>query len=281
MVDSELIVEVRKVELEILDEIHRVCTENNLKYSIAYGTLLGAVRHGGFIPWDDDIDVMMPREDFEKLVSIWNEKSLPGFILQTTDTSKDYTNNFAKICKDNTTFLQFEEHLGKDFHKGIYVDIFPGDRLADTELNRKKQFAACAINLLMSRRYTSGSGGITEFAERLILSLTKRNYRKIQSVTEEYFKKWNRCNTQKYIFPCTIRSCKKYYPSDMFDNLSLIKFEDKEYLAFEKFDEILRIAYGDYMELPPEEERVWKHHPLLIDFEHNFEDIESYKESLL
>ena len=78
-------------EQEILDVIHQVCTEYGLRYSLAYGTLIGAVRHKGFIPWDDDIDLMMPREDYEKLLAIWNEAAPKGYILQNTRTDPDFT----------------------------------------------------------------------------------------------------------------------------------------------------------------------------------------------
>ena len=81
-------------EQEILDVIHQVCTEYGLRYSLAYGTLIGAVRHKGFIPWDDDIDLIMPREDYEKLLAIWNEAAPKGYILQNTRTDPDFTQNF-------------------------------------------------------------------------------------------------------------------------------------------------------------------------------------------
>lgn len=112
-------------EQEILDVIHQVCTEHGLRYSLAYGTLLGAVRHKGFIPWDDDIDLMMPREDYEKLLVIWNQSAPKGYILQNTRTDSDFTQNFTKIRKDHTTFLQDEAERTKHYHKGIFVDIFP------------------------------------------------------------------------------------------------------------------------------------------------------------
>lgn len=86
-------------EQEILDVIHQVCTEYGLRYSLAYGTLIGAVRHKGFIPWDDDIDLIMPREDYEKLLAIWNEAAPKGYILQNTRTDPDFTQNFTKSTR--------------------------------------------------------------------------------------------------------------------------------------------------------------------------------------
>ncbi len=100
-------------EQEILDVIDKVCVENGLRYSLGYGTLLGAVRHGGFIPWDDDIDVLMPREDYEGLIKIWPSAAPEGYLLETERMFDDYVNNFLKIRKDHTTYLQFEGEIKK------------------------------------------------------------------------------------------------------------------------------------------------------------------------
>lgn len=122
---ENIIKKVWETEQEILDVIDKICRDNNLRYSLAYGTLIGAVRHKGFIPWDDDIDLMMPREDYEKLLSVWESQAPKGYILQNSRTDPDFTQNFTKIRKDGTTFLQEESERTKNYHKGIFVDIFP------------------------------------------------------------------------------------------------------------------------------------------------------------
>ena len=124
------------VEIEILDVFDKVCRDNNLKYSLAYGTLLGAVRHQGFIPWDDDIDVMMPRKDYDRLLEIWNSQVTNEYIIQNYKTDFDYTNNFSKIRKNHTTFLQSEDEKNKKYHKGLFIDVFPIDRVATNKLGR-------------------------------------------------------------------------------------------------------------------------------------------------
>ena len=91
-------------ELDILEHFDQFCRNNGLKYSLAYGTLLGAVRHGGFIPWDDDIDVIMPRKDYEYLVNNWDVK---GYIVQNKRTNDDFNQNFTKIRKDTLTGVLF------------------------------------------------------------------------------------------------------------------------------------------------------------------------------
>lgn len=95
--NNELMKKVWKEEQDILDVIHKICVDNNLKYSLAYGTLLGAVRHGGFIPWDDDLDICMPREDYEKLISLW--KDTDKYLLQNHNTNLNFAQSFTKIRK--------------------------------------------------------------------------------------------------------------------------------------------------------------------------------------
>lgn len=268
--------DIWKAEQEIMNEIDRVCRENGLRYSLAYGTLLGAVRHGGFIPWDDDVDIMMPREDYERLRAIWPEKANKGFILEDETMYDDYVNNFAKIRKNHTTFLQFEVERTRSYHKGFFVDIFPGDRVAPAGLQRKIQYAAFALNLLYNRGYPSGARGIRGVCERAMLGLVHKRYRaRVSRLFGRISRKWNDNPDGKMVFPCTVADCRHYYPPDLFDNLISMDFSGREYCAVRDYDLALRLEYGDYMQLPPEEERIWKHDPIIVDFEHNYEEIKT------
>lgn len=262
-----------KTEQEILDVVHNICIEYRLCYSLAYGTLLGAVRHRGFIPWDDDIDLMMPREDYEKLLLIWDKAAPKEYILQNTRTDPDFTQNFTKIRKDHTTFLQNEAERMKHYHKGIFVDIFPGDRVPSGKIGQKMQYIACAVNLLYSRGYTSGSGGMIGKVEMALLKASKEKYAVRRERAEKKVRSWNGKESLQYVFSSTIGSSRKYYPANLFENMKTIEFNGKQYMCVADTDAILREEYGDYMQLPAEEERVWKHHPLLIDFEHNYEEL--------
>ena len=258
-------------EVEILDVFHAVCMKHGLRYSLAYGTLIGAVRHKGFIPWDDDIDVLMPREDYEKLLKVWDSDTNQEFILQEPYSSPDLVVNFAKIRKNNTTFIQSEFEFKKKYHKGIFIDIFPLDRVAPAKFTQMIQKLFCMLAMLYNRGYTSGNGGISEFAEKLLLALIpKKHYRKMQKWAERNATRWNGNTQLKWFGFQTVDDMKHHYDPDIFDNLIKLEFEGKKYFAFKDYDQILRDEFGDYMQLPPEEERVWKHHPILIDFEKNY-----------
>lgn len=271
--ENSLLKQLWETELEILQVVHNICVENNLKYTLAYGSLLGAVRHKGFIPWDDDIDIMMPRSDYQKLLKIWSDVAPKDFIIQDYNTDSDYTNNFAKVRKNNTTFLQYEYEKTKKYHKGIFIDIFPGSCLAPKGISRTMQYVCFAINLLYSRGYTSGTAGVIGKIERMLLKTNKQNYIKRRNLAEKMMGRWDKKEKGKYVFPCTIACCKHYYPADMFENLIFIEFENRKFFMTLEYDKILQIEYGNYMQLPPESERVWKHHPLIIDFESNYESL--------
>lgn len=261
-------------EQSILDAIDKVCRDNNIRYTLAYGTLLGAVRHGGFIPWDDDLDVMMPREDYDKFKRIWPECAPKDYLLQDENKYADYVNTFAKIRKNNTTFLQFESERNASYHKGIFVDVFPCDRVASGWFARKLQYFLFSVNLLFNRGYTSGTKGVVGLIERFLLKVVrKKNYKKISNWAGRKSRKWNGNLNTELVDHCTIKGCSRYFPADLFDELIELEFQGKKYCAIKNYHEFLTERYGDYMQLPPEEERVWRHHPILIDFEHNYEDL--------
>lgn len=117
--------ECRKVQIRLLDALKVICDKHNLIYWIDFGTLLGAVRYKGFIPWDDDIDVSMPMDDYKKFLKIAEEELPRDIFVQTTETDKEYKQCYAKLRDCYSTFLEDHEPDNHDFHRGIYIDIFP------------------------------------------------------------------------------------------------------------------------------------------------------------
>ena len=264
---------VWETELQILDLIDDICRKNNLKYSLAYGTLIGAIRHHGFIPWDDDIDICMPREDYNRFIECWNQSHIDGYKLENKDFVFDFTQSFTKIIKDHTTFLQANEDRTKSFHKGIFVDIFPGDRVPNGRIAKSFQYMWFAVALLFSRNHPSGSSGLIGLIERVLLCLPEKYHPRIRKFAEKQSQKWNADTSLPIVFANTIQAARIIYKADLFDHLMTAEFEKGRYAVFAEYDSFLRICYGDYMQLPPPEERTWKHHPLLIDFERNYEEI--------
>lgn len=127
MDSKEYLSRIHSEILTVMDEVVRVCKKNNLRYYLIGGTLLGAVRHGGFIPWDDDLDIAMPRDDFETFIKIAPQELRYPFELQWTTTNKEYWLQFAKVCNTNTLFDERSYHkCNRSF--GVFVDIFALDR---------------------------------------------------------------------------------------------------------------------------------------------------------
>ena len=128
--DNQILRKVQLTQLEIAKEFKRICEENNLIYMMESGTLLGAVRHKGFIPWDDDLDMSMPRDDYEKFLSIANEIIDPKYEIVNWREESAYAHPFCKIIKKNTVYKE-EKDGAKDSKNGIYIDIFPYDVYPD------------------------------------------------------------------------------------------------------------------------------------------------------
>ena len=269
-----------EVELQILDEIDRFCRKHGLRYSLAYGTMLGAVRHKGFIPWDDDIDIIMPIEDYNNFTKLWTNETPEGLFLQNKFIENGFTQNFTKIRKDHTTFLQSKQDLEANIHTGIFIDIFPGYRVAPSKIGRKKQLLSSAVNLLYARGKTEGSFRVASLIEKLLLSLPAGCKLRLYASSDRYLQK-NKDTLLDFYFPSTIKWAKKVYPSDMFDNLIEMEFEGRKYLCVKEYDKILTYEYGDYMKLPPMEKRVQTHHPILINYEKNYDELSDEEKVLL
>lgn len=265
--------QLQETELEIMDLIHRVCVENNIKYSLADGSSLGAFRHRGFIPWDDDIDIMMLRQDYNRFIQVWSELSPQGYILQNFETDITFDQNFSKIRKDHTCFLLKREEC-VSYHKGIFVDIVPRDRVAPKGVRRTIQYCASAINLLYSRGFHDGSTGIIGLLEHIFLMIPKKMYPVMRRMTSKVIQHWNYRNDLPLYSPQTMERIRWHYPPRIFDEVELVEFEGRQYYQICDVESALKVHYPEgYEQLPPPEKQIWKHRPVLIDFEKNYEEI--------
>lgn len=271
---NETLYGIQSTELEILTYFDKFCRENGLNYSLSGGTLLGAIRHKGFIPWDDDVDCMMMREDYDKLFKLWEEKAdTDKYILQNKDNSPAFSQSFAKIRKNNTTFLQKDEPVG-EYHTGLFIDIMPADRFPNGSLKRKLYYVDVMLYQLFNREFAPPlSNPIVKIGCNIILAFTNKSTR--VKLRNKYLKKLTKFNNDKsleIISTETVSSMHRHYSPDLMDNFVDVEYEGVMLKATSKWEEVLTTGYGNYMQFPPKEEQVWKHHPVLIDFENNYED---------
>lgn len=269
--DEKTLRKLQLVETEILEIFDTFCKKHNLKYSLYAGTALGAVRHGGFIPWDDDIDVCMVRSDYEKFLKLWREKGPKGYYLRGTDLPDYEEFNHSKIQKDGTILCSKEE-FKQDCHHGIWIDIFPLDKVPKDKILRKKVFFSQKVRLVYTRTHSFKKGGLfLKVLSKLLKCLPRKTQLKIRNKHEKKILKYNDILTENYDLMSL--SCPEgmriFYPADMMDEVTTIKFGEKKFLISTRWKEMLTANFGDYMQLPPEEDRICKHNPEIIDFGEN------------
>ncbi len=258
---QEMLKQVQKIELEMLLEVDRICKENGIKYTIIGGTLLGAARHGGFIPWDDDADVAMLRPEYEKFCSVIDEKlDTSRFYFQNMERTEGYRWGYAKLRKKGTLFVrENQEHM--KYEQGIFLDIFPIDGTPDNRILRKvhKFRCFCIRKILWSKVGEKVSKSkvqrviyhiLSMIPERIIKKMYRGLILKIHSNTSEVVR------TLTYPAP---RKLDGYYRR-WFAETAPIVFEGYELEGVKDYQGWLRFEFGDYMKLPPEEKR--KTHPV-------------------
>lgn len=273
MTDSKLR-RLQLTQLEILRVFDKICMDHGLRYSLYAGSLLGAVRHQGFIPWDDDLDVCMARADYDRFMEIWEAVRPEGYILQNKENTPGFTQSFSKIRKDHTTFLQYESEIGK-CHTGIFLDIFPVDRIPDGKLRHYVFYWNCMKYQLFTRGFVPPKGNrLVKLGCTVLLACTPKARR--ASARKKALAGITRFNDQRHLDTVmieTMGSMRKHYAPDLLDAYTRLPFEDGAYMCFAGWDDHLRRKFGDYMQLPPESERGWQHHPIILDFEHNYEEL--------
>lgn len=273
MTNDEKIVREKlcKAELEIMDNIVNACEELHLKYVICAGTLLGAVRHEGFIPWDDDIDIAMPREDYEVFIAKASKYMDSKLFIQNYLTEPNTNALWTKVRNTRTIFF---ENDNKDFDMchGIFVDIFPLDRIKKGRLSSEIEFIKrYKFNLVAGCYCEPYYKGIRHPIKK-ILAYFIRNTIYLRTPIHEWLKKEDerrRAMNQKgdNCYPIHFFENKGSLTyEELFDDM-LFNFEDRKYRGPKEYDLYLRKMYGDnYMQLPPEGKRI-THRPLKIEFE--------------
>jgi lipopolysaccharide cholinephosphotransferase len=255
--EDKTVAAAQKVMLEILVEIHRICEENNITYWLDAGTLLGAIRHKGFIPWDDDCDVAMPRKDYEKFLKIAQEKLPKDMFLQTKSTEREYPLPWAKIRKNGTLLIETGETGKENYHHGVFVDIFPCDYYESADIIKKLQWARRTKD--EKNKYSKGSLKriLLGLYANIFLYIPIHNIEKKRKYLVEHRDEFNNKYNKYLTYSADIGDAFVTKVDDILPvKLTSCIFENKTFYTPNKSADVLRAMFGDnYMELPPLNQR--------------------------
>lgn len=259
--------DIQKVSLGILKFVTGICERNGFRYSLMYGTLIGAIRHKGYIPWDDDVDIMMPRPDYEKFLEyVRNHKEDMGvYEVFNESTHKDYLYTITRVSDSRYEIFKDDE---KNCGMGIFIDVYPYDGLGDDYdkaldmLRRTRRLCDIIVDITRTRHNPSSMNwrgqavmklkrmvnsclGLNYFRKKLTLASRIYDYDKSEFVGPAV---WYFTNPKKVLFR-----------RSMFDDLVKVPFEDGEFYVPADYDSLLTQEYGNYMQLPPPEKRIYQH----------------------
>ncbi len=258
--------------LILAGEIKRICEKHGIRYFIVAGTLLGAIRHGGFIPWDDDMDIAMLRSDYERFIEVAKTELSDKFFLQSFETDESFGLPFAKLMLEGTIFT--ERSTSKNTaHKGIYVDIFPFDNVPDDPKKQSKQNKKLYFLkrlLLAKQNYLIAEKG--QFIKALVYFSLKAlgiftSKKGLQNALLKEMKRYNGESTKRIcLFGGAYGYFKESVEREWFTDVTELSFEDTSFSAPKKYIKYLEYFYGDYMALPPEDKRYNRHNVLKLEF---------------
>ena len=260
---------IQKMQLAYLLEVDRICKKHRIKYFLGGGTLLGAIRHNGFIPWDDDADIMMLREDYDRFAEVAQQELPAGMTFQSGKTDKNCFYEFNKLRVENTIFATELAKNHTDINVGIAFDIFCHDKTANSRLGQKLHLAATlftralVLNKWNHRKADNGSrvqSAVTNFFVRL---LPLRFSYFLMNHTISFFK---RKKNAKYLYDGMGRNVYNgCFSADILSEVTTHDFEGYQLPVPKKYDEYLTFLYGDYMEKAPLSTRLGCHEILLCD----------------
>lgn len=263
--------DLRKLQLiqkETLEEVIRICKKNNIKYYMMYGTLLGAIRHQGFIPWDDDLDIAMERGEYNRFLECASRELNDRFFLHTYDSDPNYFVPFARVRRNNTTFIPAVYENTKFCNHGIWVDVFPLDfARSNKSIYEYIRYQSMRKILRPMASCNAVGAGANPRLRRRILAFVSRRF-KIESILRMIERvscaQNNRENKYYVCFGSPYRMEKSYFPVQDFGQGISAEFEHLACNVPENYDAVLKTIYGDYMKLPPKEQRVG-HLPVKFD----------------
>lgn len=248
--------------VDILKDVHNICEKHGLKYFLDAGTLLGAVRHKGFIPWDDDMDIGMLREDYERFLEIAKKELPEHLFLQTfeTDDKYDIYQVPCKIRYNGTILIEKGIAENSEMHNGVYIDVFPYDSLPKSNLAYKIQ-RSLSYNVLKSFIRIRETPDKLSFKNKITFTFYKIVRKlfpyKRRKKFFDFLVKWNDVNSPYMGYGLDTVWSEYIYKKEDYFELTKLEFEGNHFYGPKNYDAILTQLYGDYMTLPKEEDRQW------------------------
>lgn len=260
---TDIEITLRKLQLTqliTLLEIKRICDKYEIKYTLIGGSLLGAVRHHGFIPWDDDIDVGMLRNEYDKFNAVAKYELSPEYFLQTYETDFGYFHPIMRICMNNTRCIQVCDEKRPNMHQGIFTDVFPYDASPESYIGiLKHKYMLKWLKIANSQRDNTDKP--QSFRGKILypffkLSTLPFNDKKIEHMLYKEIKKYNETKTRYVVRTGSQYSYEKVrIPRALMEDTIEMDFEGFDFSVMKGYHEHLTTNYGDYMALPPKEKR--------------------------
>lgn len=264
--------EVQGKILEVMKYIDKLCRDNGIVYYIMGGTALGAVRHGGFIPWDDDLDIFMTPSEYEKFKKVFESDNSSLFVLQEWRTTPEYL-EYAKVRMNGTTFIEEAFKDRKDLHQGIYVDIMILHKVPESKFIQKLVYYESKFVTLYALSQRNWKPKST--SQKLVLKSLK--FMPCKLMTKCFYRRIYKYDDMKtnfkycyWITPAKFRS--GLFDSSFFSDPVDIPFEDTVLLGSKEIKEYLEYRYGDYMKLPSKEAQQAAVHAMLFDVNRDYKD---------
>lgn len=276
---------IQQIELDLLKEFTRICRKYQLKYFAIGGTCIGAVRHEGFIPWDDDIDIVMPFRDYKRFQSIAKKELPNGISLFTPQKRRHWYGNFIKIHNENTTFVESSHAKFADAFSGVYMDIMPAYGMPKGKVLQYLVSMICDWLIFLNRVQRQPYCDLDSVFQKAVWHFNIP-VRKTQSfnyyleVLEKIFKRYPFDNSDKIIFGFRKRPSrfhKNYTYQNVFNyedfkEITELPFEDSSIAVPCGYKNYLTADFGDYMKLPPKEQRRPRHETVLIDLNKSYKE---------
>ncbi len=254
--------EFRQIQLDILQKVHEFCDKNAINYSLCGGTLLGAVRHKGFIPWDDDIDIIMTSHDYEKFKELFNQQKDSNLFFLDCFNDKQYFQPFGKVVNTQTKLIEaYDRPVDK---LGVYIDVFPVNGLpADEEKKAKywkKIFKIRNINTILYQKNVKSEGKLKHTIRVILFYLLR------PLPANTIAKKINKLAASQKFETSDKVACSVFgygkgeeIPRSSYDSYIEMDFEDRKFKVMAGYKDYLTGLYKDYMQLPPKEKQIRKH----------------------